>query len=112
MQTKEQTESAPDPKQVCIKDRLSRFGYRLEAVEGRYTDADIIALALERINNLEAVVESKWWPIWTAPKDGTPFLWTNEGRFAVINWPEYDGCFSSGSWMPLPPPPAEYKPQP
>lgn len=41
---------------VCIKDRLARFMHRLENVEGRYTDADIIDLALRRINELEAAV--------------------------------------------------------
>ena len=52
---------------------------------------------------------SEWKTMENAPKDGTHFLWCEElrGRCAVIYWPTYKECFTTGYWHPLPPPPAE-----
>ena len=55
-----------------------------------------------------------WLPIESALRDGTRILWCSPKEpwaklphiYCVIHWPEYSDCFESGSWRPLPPPPA------
>ena len=50
--------------------------------------------------------EAGWRDISTAPKDGTRILWScGDDKMSVIHWPEYDLCFESGYWQPLPAPP-------
>jgi len=61
-----------------------------------------------------------WLDIASAPKDGTHFLWAGDnGEFArrrwtlsVIWWPEFEDCFNSGHWQPLPAPPGSEAPVP
>jgi hypothetical protein len=53
-------------------------------------------------------LESAWRTMDTAPRDGTRVLWTKDGVYAAIRWPEYEACFEAGGWwMPLPEAPGE-----
>jgi len=36
------------------------------------------------------------------PKDGTWVLWRDGEAVSCIRWPEYEACFESGRWLPLP----------
>jgi len=61
-----------------------------------------------------------WLDIASAPKDGTHFLWVGDNgefarrrwTFSVIWWPEFEDCFNSGHWQPLPAPPGSEAPVP
>ena len=63
--------------------------------------------ALEAALAVDGMALQGWQDISTAPKDGTPILWScGDDKMSVIHWPEYDLCFEGGYWQPLPQPPA------
>jgi hypothetical protein len=76
--------------------------------ECRETALDVYRAAAPLIEAAVLERAEGWRPIETAPKDGTSFLWCEElrGQCAVISWPTYRECFTTGRWHPLPPPPA------
>jgi hypothetical protein len=74
------------------------------------SQAEAVLAAVTPLIRAAALEEaSEWKTMENAPKDGTHFLWCEElrGRCAVIYWPTYKECFTTGYWHPLPPPPAE-----
>lgn len=77
--------------------------YRLTRLNCLHSEA--LAAEIYRLRAERQALAARWQPIETAPKDCTSFLWCSEGVYAVIRWPEYEACFASGFWMPLPDPP-------